>query len=516
MMKKKILLSLLILLPWYFSIAQSPDIVAVEYFFNQDPGYGNATSVPINANNPVDIDFNIGVSELSAGFHRLHVRVKDQNGKWSLAHIQSIYIVSEVHEEPEPLPGIVEAEYFFNDDPGFGNAVPMPVTAGNPVSTEANIDVSGLETGFNRFYVRTKDDMGNWSISHLQVIYLSDEEPTQPTEKPNIVEIEYFFNTDPGFGNAQSVTLSPDHFIDEVFTADFSELPYGSNTLYTRVKDDQGNYSMLQAQSLFIVLNADFEASPLFVEVNEPVQFTDLSGGFVFFWEWDFNNDGAVNATVQHPEWTYTEPGIYSVSLKVSDGSRFATRLKENYIIVTDGEAISTQSIDLFSGWNLISLDVVPENDTPSSVFAELISADKLIYVSGYQNQQGVFFDPYGLPFLNTLQNMNPGEGYWVRLNDDATLIVHGPPISPGYQINLLSGWNLVGYWMPYTQQPADAFASLINAGALDIVSGFEQTGKFFDPNGPPFLNTLTEIKNGFGYWVRLNQNFPNFNYTNK
>jgi len=513
MMKKKIVLSLLILIPWCYSIAQLPDIAAVEYFFNQDPGYGNAISVPINANNPVDIDFSIDVSGLGAGFHRLYVRVKDQNGKWSLAHIQSIYMVSEVHEEPEPLPGIVEAEYFFNDDPGFGNAVPIPVIIGNPVNTETNIDVSDLDAGFKRFYVRTKDDLGNWSLNHLQVIYITDEEPTQPSETPNIVEIEYFFNTDPGFGNGQSLTTTPENVIDELFTVDFSELTYGTNTLYARVKDDQGNHSMLQSKSVFIVLNADFEASHLFVEVNEPVQFTDLSGGFVFTWEWDFNNDGIVNATVKNPEWTYTEPGIYAVSLKVSDGLRFATRLKQNYIIVTDGQAIATQSIDLFSGWNLISLDVVPENNTPSSVFAEIISAGKLIYVSGYQNQQGVFFDPNGLPFLNTLQNMNPGEGYWVRLNDDATLIVHGTTISPGFQINLLSGWSLVGYWLPYTQEPANAYAPLINAGVLDIVTGFEQVGKFFDPAGPPFLNTLTEIKNGFGYWVRLNQSFLNFNY---
>jgi uncharacterized protein (TIGR02145 family) len=79
----------------------------------------------------------------------------------------------------------------------------------------------------------------------------------------------------------------------------------------------------------------------------------------------------------------------------------------------------STDLLTLRAGWNLISLDVIPTPATPEAVFAPLITASNLQMVTGFQNQQGVFFDPTELPFLNTLAQIITGEGYWVKLNAD-------------------------------------------------------------------------------------------------
>jgi hypothetical protein len=73
--------------------------------------------------------------------------------------------------------------------------------------------------------------------------------------------------------------------------------------------------------------------------------------------------------------------------------------------------------------------------------------------------------------------------------------------------VDLHTGWNLIGYSLSSPSTPAAAFAALINAGQLEMVTGYDQGGNYFDPNGPPFLNTLTEIQNGFGYWVKVNSN---------
>ena len=174
----------------------------------------------------------------------------------------------------------------------------------------------------------------------------------------------------------------------------------------------------------------------------------------------------------------------------------------------------STDLISLHAGWNLISLDVIPTPASPEAVFALLISANNLQMVTGFQNQQGVFFDPTGLPFLNTLQNIVPGEGYWVKVTSETTLSVTGTAISPTFAINLKAGWNLIGYWCAETISPETAFAPLISAGVLQMVTSYEQGGKFYDPNGLPFLNTLTEIKNGFGYWVKMSADYNNFSYS--
>lgn len=160
--------------------------------------------------------------------------------------------------------------------------------------------------------------------------------------------------------------------------------------------------------------------------------------------------------------------------------------------------------INLNAGWNLISFDVTLNPNTPAHVFAPLISSGNLEMVTGYQGQQGKFFDPNGPSFLNTLLNLADGEGYWVKVQNAATLSKEGVSIPPGFSINLLNGWNLIAYWPQSTTTPAAAFAALISAGQLEMVTGYNQGGKYFDPNGPPFLNTLTEIKNGFGYWVKV------------
>ena len=50
---------------------------------------------------------------------------------------------------------------------------------------------------------------------------------------------------------------------------------------------------------------------------------------------------------------------------------------------------------------------------------------------------------------------------------------------------------------------PGDVFADLEAEGDLLYVTGFDQGVQVYDPNGLSFLNTWTEMRNGFGYWVK-------------
>ena len=52
-------------------------------------------------------------------------------------------------------------------------------------------------------------------------------------------------------------------------------------------------------------------------------------------WEWDFDNDDIIDSEEQNPVWTYTEGGVYTVSLTVSDGTIFDTETKVDYIAVS-------------------------------------------------------------------------------------------------------------------------------------------------------------------------------------
>jgi PKD repeat protein len=81
---------------------------------------------------------------------------------------------------------------------------------------------------------------------------------------------------------------------------------------------------------------ADFEADSTFGYCPFEVQFTDLSTGSIISWEWDFNYDGVIDSYLQNPIYTYSEAGVYTVSLTVSDGIYEDTEIKEDYITVLE------------------------------------------------------------------------------------------------------------------------------------------------------------------------------------
>lgn len=73
--------------------------------------------------------------------------------------------------------------------------------------------------------------------------------------------------------------------------------------------------------------------------------------------------------------------------------------------------------------------------------------------------------------------------------------------------VPLVSGWNLVGYACPQSLALPDALTSI--NGAYTIVYGYDAAnGSFltYDPSAPPYANTLTEMRTGYGYWIKASQ----------
>ncbi len=78
---------------------------------------------------------------------------------------------------------------------------------------------------------------------------------------------------------------------------------------------------------------AAFSASPTIMSQGIPVSFTDNSSNFPTAWHWDFG-DGQTSAQ-QHPQHIYGNPGVFDVSLAVSNMSGSDSITKYNYITVT-------------------------------------------------------------------------------------------------------------------------------------------------------------------------------------
>ncbi len=80
---------------------------------------------------------------------------------------------------------------------------------------------------------------------------------------------------------------------------------------------------------------ADFIAEPTVCHGTTQVQFTDLSTGDVTGWAWDFNSDGDIDSTAQDPAYTYSQNGLYTVTLTVTTANCSDTVTRQDYIDVS-------------------------------------------------------------------------------------------------------------------------------------------------------------------------------------
>jgi hypothetical protein len=205
-----------------------------EYFFDNDPGRGNATSVAITQANTVVADYSISTNSLSLGIHFLYFRIKDTDNRWSLANSRLVYITTSVANS-----SIVGAEYFFDNDPGIGNATSVSFTAGNNVNFDKIISTSGLATGIHTLHFRVKNAAQHWSLNSSRLVYIINNAAVS-----NIVAAEYFIDNDPGIGSGTAISLTAGANVDISTTISVSALDMGLHNLYVRVKDAGGKWSL--------------------------------------------------------------------------------------------------------------------------------------------------------------------------------------------------------------------------------------------------------------------------------
>jgi len=143
-------------------------------------------------------------------------------------------------------------------------------------------------------------------------------------------------------------------------------------------------------------------------------------------------------------------------------------------------------TINLNSGWNLISIPLVPDNNSIQHVFASVN------YTQLFSSNNG-----WKVP-----TEINNALGYWIKAADNHNLTIEGS--DPGNKsINLVSGWNLIGYPNLEARNISLVFNDI---NVTTIFSYEDHILKSYKPDRPENLNSLRVMRPGYGYWVYVNE----------
>lgn len=185
-----------------------------------------------------------------------------------------------------PAPDIVQAEYFYDTDPGTGNGQPIAIAAGqqiNDLTTSLTINGAALTPGLHRLYIRTKDAAGVWSLTN-SVIFSNAVVVPYPASPaiPNLLKAEYFIDADPGAGNGTEITLPATDNVSSLNAAiTLTGLSAGNHMLYIRVLDASGKWSLTNYSLFSNTANTPYPTAPAPAPaMNEAEYYIDSDPGF--------------------------------------------------------------------------------------------------------------------------------------------------------------------------------------------------------------------------------------------
>jgi hypothetical protein len=135
---------------------------------------------------------------------------------------------------------IVKIEYWLNTDPGIGLATDITgfVPSGDIINHVFSIPAN-ISPGIHTIGVRSMDVNNRWSHTNMFPVLVFD-----PPANTSIDSIEYFIDTDPGFGSGSTVLgFSPQPSVSNLALNIPASISTGIHTIGVRSKDSGGSWS---------------------------------------------------------------------------------------------------------------------------------------------------------------------------------------------------------------------------------------------------------------------------------
>lgn len=213
--------------------------------------------------------------------------------------------------------------------------------------------------------------------------------------------------------------------------------------------------------------------------------------------------------------WTYDVSGVsfevgksYTVTAKATDNLDIVTAEADqpSETFTYGGIVTKSTTIDLESGWNLISLPLIPTNSNiETGVLADLIDAGTVIQVRTWVWEAGVLVEKAWLGVGHgEFTTMKDGQGYWIEMDAAGALVVTGselpapPQTPPSYDV--CTGWNMVGF-KSLTEQTATEYLGALVIGTMEAMYGYDAAAGTYTIIGEASPNLVP----GDGYWLAVN-----------
>ena len=223
-------------------ISSSEMVSALEYFIDTDPGVENGTVQVIGPSSSYSGNLAITIpNTLSSGVHHLYIRARDENGSWGIAERRSFFILQNPSSE-----FVTALEYFIDTDPGVGNGTVQVIGPSSSYSGSLAITIPNtLSSGVHHLYIRIRDENGNWGIAERRSFFV-----IQSSSSELVSALEYYYDIDPGVGNANPIAISPSPSINGLYDIGVPCLSTGTHYLYVRARDEYGRWSIIERDTL--------------------------------------------------------------------------------------------------------------------------------------------------------------------------------------------------------------------------------------------------------------------------
>ncbi len=237
-----------------------PNLARTEYFLNTDPGFGNGISITTTGTaTDGSGSFTLDLTGLNEGVNIVGVRSKDVNGAWSHDNKWIFAKLSTLTGE-RVTPNLIRSEYYVNTDPGFGNGTSITTTGtATDGSGSFTLDISAYPLGVSIVGVRSQDANKAWSHDNKWLFAKVPPENTPPT----ITRLEYYLDTDPGYGKGIPVAITnTNNLPGVVLNANITGLAAGKHKIFYRTKDVNGAWSHDNVDSFTL---SPYNAAPAIV-----------------------------------------------------------------------------------------------------------------------------------------------------------------------------------------------------------------------------------------------------------